>query len=936
MDVVSVALNLLPAGFVAGLGVAGGAAKKFGKEVAADFDAPKKNLSALGTAGLVMGGVVAAGFGLAVKSTLDFDSSLSELGATIGANSDQMGALRDKALQLGKDTSFSATEAAQAMVELGKVGLSTEQIMGGAADATVALAAAGGVDLPQAATIAAAAMTQFKMAASDLPHVADLLAGAANASAADVTGLGTALGYVGPVAAAAGLSIDDTAAALALLSNGGLEASSTGTALRSILTSLEPTTEKARQGFEKLGLVTETGASKFYDAQGKVRPLNEILDLLRGTFGDLTEQETIYYSNLLFGERALSAVNIMASTTNDEFAELQGTLADTSATEVAAQKLDNLSGDLEALGGSIETALIEGGSKATGVLRGLAQGASTVVDGFSGMPPVLQNTLMGLTGLVGIGAGIGGLAIKAAELQEKLSGMGNTAQFVGRNLATIGTVAGIATIAIAGLAYAHGVAQQEQAANDATTLSLTDKLIAQSGAVDQVTDAWLRQQFSTGQRDNIGKTLKDTSADLDILTQGIIDNGTELDEWRDHIFNTGEGWGYLQGKLEESGSAMADELLRLVDAGEITGKQAVQLARDFDFLNDRVDEASGEAEINAQMTKGIGDAAGLTSGAVADLGGEMGDTAAATADATAAWEKYEDTLKAALDPLFGYQSAVLSGRDAQDKHTSAVLEAIEATRLHGEGSLEAAEAQRDLERAELDLAQSALDTDIAMRQLSEGLENGSVSTDQYRSTLQRWVSQGLITQGQADALAWSTGIYVGKLHEIPLSRHTTLSLDVQAALAASDTYLRKLAEIDAATGGGNVANYFASTPNAPRRALGGPLSPRSIYEMHDTPEPEWVEVAGRTFLLTGSAGGLAQSGHPGAHTPIPQWPTSGGGGPNARMSPTGPAVTNVARGAVEVHLHLDSYLGDESTVVRELADPLADEIATRLDALAGT
>src|SRR5678816_4657152 len=101
--------------------------------------------------------------------------------------------------------------------ELIKAGISVEDTLNGAADATVALAAAGEIDLPQAATISANAMNAFGLAAKDLPHVADLIAGAANASAIDVGEFGQSLQQAGATAHLSGLSCDDLSCAIAAM-----------------------------------------------------------------------------------------------------------------------------------------------------------------------------------------------------------------------------------------------------------------------------------------------------------------------------------------------------------------------------------------------------------------------------------------------------------------------------------------------------------------------------------------------------------------------------------------------------------------------------------------------------------------------------------------------------------------------------------------------
>jgi len=126
---------------------------------------------AIGIAGA--GAAVAAGLGIAVKSAADFSKEMSAVGAVSGATQDQMKQLSDLALQLGKDTSFSASEAAKGLEELVQGGVSIPDIMNGAAEATLNLAAAGGVDLATAAEIASNALNTFGLSGQDMAHVAD-------------------------------------------------------------------------------------------------------------------------------------------------------------------------------------------------------------------------------------------------------------------------------------------------------------------------------------------------------------------------------------------------------------------------------------------------------------------------------------------------------------------------------------------------------------------------------------------------------------------------------------------------------------------------------------------------------------------------------------------------------------------------------------------
>jgi TP901 family phage tail tape measure protein len=159
-------------------------------------------LDALSDRAGVMGLGLAAGFGYAVKAAADFDKQMSAVSAATHANTQDMAALRAAALQAGKDTAYSATEAAQGITELSKAGVSTADVLGGGLKGALSLAAAGQMDVGEAAETAASAMTQFKLSGNQVPHVADLLAAAAGKAQGSVHDMGMALNQAGLVAVA--------------------------------------------------------------------------------------------------------------------------------------------------------------------------------------------------------------------------------------------------------------------------------------------------------------------------------------------------------------------------------------------------------------------------------------------------------------------------------------------------------------------------------------------------------------------------------------------------------------------------------------------------------------------------------------------------------------------------------------------------------------
>lgn len=337
------------------------------------------------------GAVIATGLGLAVKSAADFEKQLSNVAAVSGATDAEMEQLRNKSLQLGKDTQFSASESASAIEELVKAGVSVQDVMNGAADATVALAAAGGVSMPEAASQASNAMNQFNLAASDLPRVADLIAGAANASAIDVKDFGYSLGQVGAVANLAGATFDDTAAAIALMGNAGIKGSDAGTSLKSMLMNLQPTTEKQTNLMEELGIVTEDGANAFYDAEGNLKSLADVSGVLQKALKGQTKAQQQATLETLFGSDGIRAAAIMANNGAEGFDKMATSMGKVTAADVAAKRMDNLAGSIEMLKGSLETLMIQIGTPLLNGIRMLVDALSSVINIVLELPgPVLE------------------------------------------------------------------------------------------------------------------------------------------------------------------------------------------------------------------------------------------------------------------------------------------------------------------------------------------------------------------------------------------------------------------------------------------------------------------------------------------------------------------------------------------------------------------
>lgn len=316
-----------------------------------DINGMKGKLS--GMASGMMSGlpVQAAGFaGLgygafdAVKNYSDFTAQLSQIKAVTGLDAETMDAVKSKALELGAATQFSSTEAAQGMTELLKAGVNVKDVLGDASQAALDLAAAGELSLPEAAEIMSTAMNAFHM--DDATHAADVLVGAANASATGVAELKYSLSAVSSVAAGVGMSFDDTNTALAVFANNGLKGSDAGTSLKTMLMNLSPQTKQATVEMQKLGLLTEEGTSKFFDQEGHLRSLADIAGLLQNHLSGLTDEEKMNALTTMFGSDAIRGGMIMLREGAKGVKDMNAAMKDITAHEAAKVAMDNLRGSL--------------------------------------------------------------------------------------------------------------------------------------------------------------------------------------------------------------------------------------------------------------------------------------------------------------------------------------------------------------------------------------------------------------------------------------------------------------------------------------------------------------------------------------------------------------------------------------------------------------
>lgn len=500
----------------------------------------------LGTGALIGG---------AVRTLAEFEQAMSTVGAVSGATADELTVLRDKALELGAATRFTATESANAIGELARAGFTASESLAAVGD-TLVLAQAGGLGLAQATDIASNSLRAFRLGADQAGRVADVLAGAANASNSSVQELGEGMKFAAPIAATLGVTIEETAAALGVLADSGLKGSLGGTGLRQIFSGLLNPTNEAKEAFKQFGL-TEA------DLDVKTRGLIPVLQKLRDSGFDVEA------ALAAFGDRGGPAFEVIQAGLPKVESLTEGLRNNAgTAREVAKIMDDNLNGALLRVRSAFESLVLAvGGAGATGGLRsvfeGLAQGLRFLAANADAILNFLQNLalflgpryVLGAIKALGVAIAANPLgllltviaAIVAAvpDLQSKLTDL-------------IGTIGELASTITAGLDFSdlfRGIAGAVDA-----VVAMFNGLLAAGGAVF---DALATQPQAAGElmkkgfRDAIEATLDFFLAFAQTVGNIIIGIGRDVIEL---ARNVGGAIGAISvGKLEAA-QTYADNL----------------------------------------------------------------------------------------------------------------------------------------------------------------------------------------------------------------------------------------------------------------------------------------------------------------------------------------------------------------------------------------
>lgn len=644
------------------------AASQSTKDLVGEMDKAAKagRLDAVADQAAAMGVGLAAAFGGVIAVTAQFDKQMSEVGAVSGATAAELDELRAAALEAGKATSFSATEAAKAQAELAKAGLDSSQILGGALTGALDLAAAGTLDLAEAADIAAKTMNVFQLEGKDVGHIADVLAAAANKSATDVHEMGEALKMGGLASKAAGMSLEETVGTLAAFADRALNGSDAGTSLKTALMMLQAPTDKAAGLMEELGI-------QAYDAQGQFIGTAKLAGQLQTALGDLTQEQRNAALAQIFGADAMRAANVLFEVGEQGIREYTEAVDDQgAAADVAREKMDNLAGDIEKLKGSLETLAIESGTGASAGLRKLVQGADALVAQFSALNPAVSQTII-------IAAGLGGVlllglaawvktraAIALAVVELNAVGPAGARAAVGLQAAT--KWAGRAGVAFVALEVASAIFAQFR--DDAADVDKLAKSLKELGDTGQV--AGEMQRLFGGDLRKVADDLAGASGWYEDFNREVVESIPLMRDLREQVFGVSfsshaedvkaldEALAQLAGEDVESARAAMARLSQAasrtgVDFGELQKllPNATQAIRDAEKASDPLARHQQKVAETAELMASGWAQATSDGKSLVDVFNELNGVAIAWAEAEIDVEEAGRKMKDALDESNG-------------------------------------------------------------------------------------------------------------------------------------------------------------------------------------------------------------------------------------------------------------------------------------------
>lgn len=645
--------------------------------------------SALIASGLTAAGLAAAAFGVAsIKMAADFDQQMSTVQANTGATSAQMDQLRAAAIEAGASTVYSASDSADAINDLGKAGMSVTDILTGGLTGALNLAASDGMAVGDAAEYMANALSMFHLKGSQASQVADTLAAGAGKAVGNVSDFGEALNNCGAQANSFGMNIQETTGVLALFAQNGTIGAEAGTQLNSMLMKLAAPSTEAANTMKELGISA-------YDAQGHFVGMANFAGQLQKAEKNLTDEQRNQANATIFGSYAIKAANYLYEAGESGVNKWTKAVSESGyAAEQAAAKNNNLKGDLENLGGSMESLMISVGEGAQGPLRKMVQGLDTLVDAFAGLPSGAQQTFVVMASLAGV---FGAVHKAAGNLNGSTSTMANNIGLAIDPIQRVKTALGSAQTAFQ-MFRASSMSASEQMEAFGTSASKAQLKTAGFKAVGSSVMSLLggpwgialtvagvalsafvsQQQKAKAASEQLESALEsgsDVASEIAGAYQDMSSGGVKLTTWLDKAgISLTDMTSAAMGN--EAALKRVNKQIKEIDKPGPGATAASAIKKALKEESKAYDDASKKANEKSKAAKNAVDADGKSAAAAKDAASANKDLADSASDAS---EEIDDLVKA----LFGLESGNLTADQAVDQLNQKIGELSDTCKDNG-------------------------------------------------------------------------------------------------------------------------------------------------------------------------------------------------------------------------------------------------------------
>lgn len=748
------------ASYRAAMAQAGAATKEFGRDVSGQGKFTAQQMEMVGRSALIMAGVIGAGLGLATKAAVDWESSWADVTKTVDGTTSQMAGLEDGLRSMARELPATHGEIAEVAAAAGQLGVRVEDIES-FTRTMIDLGETTNLTADQAATSMARFANIMGTPTSDVDRLGSSVVELGNNSAtteSEIMEMGLRIAGAG---AQIGLTEGEVVGFGAALSSVGIEAQAGGTAISRVMLDIRQAVDEGADSLDTLAEVAGVSSDEFAAAyRGNA---GEAIVMFVEGLGRM--EAAGQNSNAVLAELGMSDIRV-----GDALRRLAGAgdlLSDslemgneswkdnTALAEEAAQRYETTAAKLEVFRNNVVDLGIDVGGVLLPALSAVTEGLSTVARGFSEMPSGIKTASTAFAGLATLGLGavgvIGTMAPKVMAAKSALMQMGTAGQFVGRNMGTMATAAGIAGVAVGLLAFHMGENAKQAAESEARVQGFTDA-IRETGDAASGTERFITQMLESAEGRQITELLDEAGLSAQDFAAAV--SGTD-DEWQSFLESIGHG-GTVVG---EALSSMRDEAITAAEHVETAGEVIGQTG----------DDAAGAVPGLEGMEDGLDGIAGSAEEAKSEL------------------EQYAETLKGLFDPTFAYTSAITANTDALDEEAQAQLE-LDLLRLSGTATSEDLEAaERRLRDAHDGVTTSAVDLAGKEALLFAALDSGEITVGEMRDELDRLEDQGYLSAAAADEMRRKIDAIESKHVEVNADDNASPKIgNVRQALAAVD------------------------------------------------------------------------------------------------------------------------------------------------------